>query len=75
MSVTLTPADIARVALTAPFITLRFLLMSAVSTRPTLRRAADAYTTRIVEKRLATYGHAEYTTDSHTYPTHTSPAV
>lgn len=69
MSVTLTPADIARVALTAPFITLRFLLMSALTTRPTLRRAADAYTTRIVKKRLATYGHAEYTTDSHTYPT------
>ncbi|MEU6585699.1 hypothetical protein [Nocardia sp. NPDC046763] len=75
MSVTLTPADIARVALTAPFIIIRFLFMSVVTTRPALGRAADAYTTRIVKERLAAYGNAEYTTDSHTHPSHTSPAV
>ncbi|MGV9661771.1 oxygenase MpaB family protein [Nocardia niigatensis] len=77
MSITLTPADYARIALTAPFITLRFLLMTIITARPTLTGLADRYTTRTVKKRLAAYGNAEYTTESHTYPTQpsTTPAA
>ncbi|APB00114.1 oxygenase MpaB family protein [Nocardia seriolae] len=70
MSVHLRPADAARVALTAPFILLRFILMTIATQRPALRKAAD---TRAIRKRLATYGNPEYTTDASTYtPTGTT---
>ncbi|MBB5911198.1 hypothetical protein BJY24_000065 [Nocardia transvalensis] len=68
MSVTFGVGDAVRVGLTAPFILGRFLAVNAAGRRPALRRAVDAYTTRVVERRLATYGNAEYTTDAHTYP-------
>ncbi|WP_019634163.1 oxygenase MpaB family protein [Actinomadura atramentaria] len=61
MSVTLGVGDVARVALTAPFIVGRFLAVVAAGRRPFLRRAADAYATRMLKKRLATYGSPEYT--------------
>ncbi|GAB3206641.1 DUF2236 domain-containing protein [Nocardia tengchongensis] len=68
MSVTLTFPDLARVAVTVPFVILRFLLATVASQRPALRRAADTYAIRRVRRQLAVYGDAEYTTDSRTYP-------
>ncbi|MEU1430773.1 hypothetical protein ABZ412_27215 [Nocardia sp. NPDC005746] len=68
MSVTLTLPDAIRVGLTAPFIIVRFILMTMASQSPTLLRAADAYTVRRVRKQLVVYGNPEYTTDSRAYP-------
>ncbi|MFE5285525.1 oxygenase MpaB family protein [Nocardia sp. NPDC056611] len=68
MSVTLTLPDAIRVGLTAPFIILRFILMTVASQSPTLLRAADAYTVRKVREQLVVYGNPEYTTDSRAYP-------
>ncbi|MCD0453040.1 oxygenase MpaB family protein [Actinocorallia sp. API 0066] len=63
MSVRLGPADVVRVGLTAPFILGRFIAVSLASRRPSLRARVDARTTRVLKKRLATYGSPEYTTD------------
>ncbi|MVU76926.1 DUF2236 domain-containing protein [Nocardia sp. ET3-3] len=68
MSVPLTAADAARVAVTAPFVILRFLFMTLASQRPALRKLTDIHTIRVVKKRLATYGNPEYTTDARAYP-------
>ncbi|MEU1209389.1 oxygenase MpaB family protein [Nocardia sp. NPDC005825] len=67
-------ADMARVAATAPFILVRFLGVRFASGRCTLSGPADRYTQRVLERRLATYGNPEFTTDAHAYPT-TPPAV
>jgi len=55
-------ADLLRVATTAPFIMGRFVGLSIASTRPSLKRAVDVYTTRVLKRRLVTYGKPEYTT-------------
>ncbi|RMI30047.1 hypothetical protein EBN03_22665 [Nocardia stercoris] len=60
--------DALRIAITAPFVLGRFLLMSVAATRPALRGVADRYATRVIRKRLTTYGVAEFTTDPHSYP-------
>ncbi|MGW4248802.1 oxygenase MpaB family protein [Nocardia sp. NPDC004722] len=67
MSVHLRPSDFTRVAATAPFIIIRFLLMTIAGEHPALRAAADNHTLRVIRSRLATYGNPEYTTDAATY--------
>ncbi|MFL1431082.1 MULTISPECIES: DUF2236 domain-containing protein [unclassified Nocardiopsis] len=57
--------DILRVGLTTPFVLGRFTALTWASRRPGLQRAADAYTRRVLAKRLATYGKPEYTTGTH----------
>ncbi|MFE3189715.1 DUF2236 domain-containing protein [Nocardia sp. NPDC059240] len=75
MSVHLRPADAARVAATAPFILARFVSMTVAGQLPALRNTVDTRTIRVIGKRLATYGSAEYTTDAATYtPKHPSTA-
>lgn len=68
MSVHFGLGDAVRVGVTAPFVFGRFVGMVLATQRPALRSAADAYTTRVVRKRLATYGNPEYTTDAAAYP-------
>ncbi|GAA3655597.1 oxygenase MpaB family protein [Nocardioides ginsengisoli] len=67
MGVTLSRADVLRVAVTSPFIIGRFALATAAARRPALQGAVDAYVTRLLRKRLATWGNPEYTTDARHY--------
>jgi hypothetical protein len=67
MGVTLSRADVVRVAVTSPYIVGRFALATAASRRPVLRGVVDAYVTRLLRKRLATWGNPEYTTDARHY--------
>ena len=62
------PTDVGCVALTAPFLVGRFAAVVAANQQRLLRDAMDAHTTRIVEKRLADYGRAEFVTDPQAYP-------
>lgn len=67
MSVTFGASDAAKIGATAPFIGGRYLAVLLASDWPLLRGACDAYTTRVLQGRLATYGKPEYTTDARTY--------
>jgi hypothetical protein len=71
MGVSLAPADLVRVALTAPFIIGRFTAVSQASRLPVLRDITDAYVIALLKLRLATYGKPEFTTDA----THYTPAA
>lgn len=68
MSISFGIGDAALVAATAPFILGRFLAVSVLGHRRALRKRFDAYTIRVLERRLATYGNPEYSTDSRHYP-------
>ncbi|MGW4636147.1 oxygenase MpaB family protein [Nocardia sp. NPDC004415] len=68
MSVEFGAGDAIRIALTAPFVLGRFLAVSMAENRPGLRRVVDAYTNRVLRKRLAEYGNPEFTTDGEQYP-------
>ncbi|WP_026342852.1 oxygenase MpaB family protein [Nocardia sp. BMG111209] len=67
MGVTIGPGDIARIAATAPFLIGRLLAVHGADRIPGLRWAVDRYTTALVERRLITYGRAEYVTDARHY--------
>ncbi|CPR11593.1 hypothetical protein BN971_02880 [Mycobacterium bohemicum DSM 44277] len=67
MGVTLGPLDLARVALTTPFIIGRFTAVSHASRIPVLRDITDAYVIALLKLRLATYGKPEFTTDAAHY--------
>jgi hypothetical protein len=69
MGVTIERGDLARVALTAPFILGRFIAVTLASRIPGLRRLADTYTTRTVRKRLANYGKPEFIAGDPARPT------
>ncbi|WP_336087391.1 DUF2236 domain-containing protein [Nocardia sp. SSK8] len=69
MSVHFGLGDVARIMLTAPFILGRFAVVQLAGNSSRLRDPLDRYTTRMVRKRLAVYGHAEFTTDDSEYPT------
>ncbi|NUV66438.1 DUF2236 domain-containing protein [Streptomyces sp. CAI-121] len=56
MSVGVTRTDTLRVALTAPFVLGRFFLVTAAADQRRLSRLADAYTLRVLRRRLTTYG-------------------
>lgn len=68
IGITFSVGDVVRLAVTAPFLVGRFVAVMYASQRPALRRACDAYTLRVLKKRLATYGVPEYTTDASHYP-------
>lgn len=60
MGVTIERGDLARVALAAPFIFGRFVSVTVSSRLPGLHQVTDAYSTRMVKKRLANYGKPEF---------------
>ncbi|MBL1080202.1 DUF2236 domain-containing protein [Nocardia sp. 2] len=71
MGVSIGAADLARIAVTAPFIVGRFLVVLRASRIERLRPALDRYLTRLVRRRLATYGNPEFISDAKTYtPAH-----
>lgn len=61
------PADLARIAATAPFIVGRLLVVLGASRLPLLEPAVDRYLVALVERRLATYGNPEFVSDARTY--------
>jgi hypothetical protein len=67
MGVTLGPTDLARIALTAPFIIGRFTAVSHASRIPVLRDITDTYVIGLLKLRLATYGKPEFTSDAAHY--------
>ncbi|MGI5221504.1 oxygenase MpaB family protein [Nocardia sp. CA-290969] len=67
MGVTLGPADVARIAATAPFILGRLLLVDAATRIPPLAKVVDRYLVRLIERRLETYGNPEFVSDARTY--------
>ncbi|AHH20004.1 hypothetical protein NONO_c52200 [Nocardia nova SH22a] len=72
MSISFGIGDAALVVTTAPFILGRFLAMSVFGHRSVFRKWADRYTIRVLERRLATYGNPEFTTDARHYPSELS---
>jgi hypothetical protein len=75
MSVQFGVGDIARIAVTAPFIIGRMVAVTAASRIPGLGMITDAYAIRVLKGRLATYGKPEFTTDSGTYAPVAQPSV
>lgn len=67
MSVTLGAGDYARIALTAPFVTGRLLVVQRAVRIPGLRRLTNAYVLRLLKRRLKAYGTPEFTSDSAEY--------
>ena len=64
-SVRLGMVDHALVAVTAPFIMGRFLLLARITRGGRLSRLGDAYVLRLMRKRLQTYGVEEAMTEAH----------
>jgi hypothetical protein len=67
MGVSFGAGDAARVALVAPLLVGRVAAAQAASSLPILRPLTDAYLTRKIERRLARYGKAAFSTDESTY--------
>ena len=67
MGVSFGAADVARIAVTAPFIVGRAVAVTAAGRIPGLRTLTDNYAVRTREKRIATYGAPEFTTDASQY--------
>ncbi|MFC9897112.1 DUF2236 domain-containing protein [Nocardia sp. NPDC127579] len=67
MGVDLGQADLARIAVTAPFIVGRFLLARFAARFARLAPAVDRYVVRTVERRLVAYGNPEFVTDARKY--------
>lgn len=67
MGVTIGAGDYARIALTAPFVLGRLLVVQRAARTPGLRRITNAYTLRLLKRRLASYGTAEFTSDVDQY--------
>ena len=70
MGVKLPIQDMAMVGVTAPFILGRFVLAARAHKIARLRNLIDRRATKMVEHRLATYGHPEFTTDPAAYAHH-----
>lgn len=75
MGVSLGVGDVVRIAATAPLIIGRMAAVTAASRVPGLRRLADTYAIRVINRRLATYGKPEFTTDATTYTPVTRAAL
>jgi hypothetical protein len=75
MSVEFGVGDVARIAVTVPFVIGRMVAVSAASRIPGLREITDSYAIRVLKGRLATYGKPEFTTDSATYTPVVRPAA
>lgn len=65
--VTVGPADYLRIALTAPFIFGRLLIVRRLNRIPALRRSIDDYIVGLIKRRLITYGKPEFTSDVSEY--------
>lgn len=74
MGVTLGPGDYTRIALAAPFVLGRNLVVERAVRIPALRDVTNAYVLRLLKRRLATYGTAEYTSDVADYTPAGTPA-
>lgn len=70
MGVRVRVVDLALVGVTAPFILGRFIGAVRLNKISALQPAIDRRATRMVERRLATYGHPAFTTDPAAYPHH-----
>jgi hypothetical protein len=75
MSVQFGLGDVARIAVTAPFIIGRMVAVTAASRIPGLGAITDAYAVRVLKGRLATYGKPEFTTDAGSYTPVARPAA
>ncbi|WP_024441375.1 MULTISPECIES: oxygenase MpaB family protein [unclassified Mycobacterium] len=60
-------ADYLRIAVTAPFIIGRLLVVRRANRIPALRQITDDYLVRLVKRRLKTYGKPEFTSDAKDY--------
>ncbi|MCR5976696.1 DUF2236 domain-containing protein [Gordonia jinghuaiqii] len=67
MGVTVSIADFARAAATAPFLTSRFATVRIAGKLPVLHGLAEQYVTKATKRRLDDYGVPEYTTDHREY--------
>lgn len=67
MGVTINSGDYVRIAVTAPFVLGRLLVVQRAARTPGLRRITGAYVLRLLRRRLVTYGTAEYTSDVDQY--------
>lgn len=65
MGVRLRRRDTAVVAATTPFVLGRFLAVVRAAHVPALSSAVDAWTIRVLKRRLASYGTPEFTTETH----------
>lgn len=68
MGVKVRVPDVVLVGLTAPFVLGRFIGGVVAGAYPAVRDRLDVHVTRVVEQRLVTYGHPEFTTDPDSYP-------
>jgi hypothetical protein len=75
MSVQFGLGDVARIAVTAPFIIGRMVAVTAASRIPGLGAITDAYAVRVLKGRLATYGKPEFATDGESYTPVARPAA
>lgn len=75
IGVELTGKDVALAALTGLFVYARLKLYRLASYIPGLREAADRRLVRKLNAQLASYGHAEFTTDAAQYRPTATPAV
>jgi hypothetical protein len=67
MGVNTTRRDQLTCLATAPFVVGRLLTVVLAGRFPLTRGLADRYVVRVLRRRLAGYGHAEFTTDHNTY--------
>ncbi|HPU13276.1 MAG TPA: oxygenase MpaB family protein [Aeromicrobium sp.] len=70
MGVRVGASDVGLVAATAPFVLGRFISAVVAGAHPVLLDRLDVHVTGVVERRLATSGHPEFTTDPDSYPQH-----
>ncbi len=75
MGVSLGVSDVAKIAVTVPFVVGRLAAVTVASRVPVLKQVADSYAVRTLKKRLATYGVPEFTTDSSQYKPVAKPAL
>lgn len=73
MGVHLTAADMAKVAVAAPFVMGRAKAVQRLHRVAPLRPVLDTYVTWLLRQRLRSYGHPEFRTDAATYR-HLAPA-
>jgi hypothetical protein len=67
MGVRLAPADVAVLAVAAPLVLGRLLLVQGLSKVGPLERPVDTYVTWALRQRLKAYGHPEFQSDAATY--------
>lgn len=74
MGVTIGVNDYLRIAVTAPFVIGRLLVVERANRFPLLRRITDGYVIRVLNQRLVNYGQPEFTSDASQYTPAGKPA-